>query len=240
MAELDNPYAPPGDDDEPPSTSSERPVHVPSGGLAVALRVLLGIDAVILLVECWTLVDQLGLLERMAAGEMVTMAEATANDELVNLVSLLWLLALIPSVILWCMWQQRTSTNLRACGATNMRFGPKAWGWFFCPFINLWRPVAVISELWRVAPRSDHQDPPAALLMAWWIPWLLGNMLSRISNSKMKEADESIALMIGSTEFAIASATAMAVAALAALMLVTRLQARARAAELNLVPAAPA
>lgn len=232
--EVGNPYAPPGID-EPPQVAPHG-FELPSEGVAVALRVLLGIAVALLLIGVGSLVMQLELLGRGARGEYISFEEGAINDRRVGLATGGFLLTMLASGVVWCVWQSRISRSvqLRAPGGAPMRFGPHAWGWFFCPVVNLWRPLAVLTEIWESSPlpssarvgelvRAD--SPPNWLMAAWWIPWLVASLLLRVASRIMGEQDGIDDLITGS-QLQLGAYALYAVAGVFAIVLVTLLQRR--------------
>ena len=224
-----NPYAPPSEDEVFQAPAEE--FYKSSEGLAAALRVVLGVNVAVLMISIGVMSMQVELLQRATRGT-ISMAEAETNDLRVLIATSVSLLALVVGGILWCIWQNRTSKNVRALGAENLQFGPNAWGWFFCPVVNLWRPVSVISELWTAASDADSQDdevvPPNWLIGGWWLPWLLGGIISRIA-AKMAEDTSDIGALVTSSQWEMVSDVLIAISGVFAILLVTKLQKRVRA-----------
>lgn len=232
VGDLDNPYnpyAPPTQDEVFQAPVDE--VYKSSEGISVALRVMLGANVALLMISVSVLSMQVELLQR-ATRSPISMAEAEANDQRVLLATSLALLVLIATGILWCVWQNRTNKNLRALGAVDLQFGPNAWGWFFCPVVNLWRPVAVISELWTAASDASSQDeepvPPNWLIGGWWLPWLLGGILSQIAARTATDVND-IGSLVTSSQVELVSDVMTLISGVFAIVLVTKLQKRVRA-----------
>ena len=97
----------------------------------------------------------------------------------------------VPAIA-WLIWQHRAQRNLRALGATDLRFSPGwAVGWWLIPLANVVMPYLTMRELWKAS------DPQAGavewkmgkktwLLPLWWGAWLgrlftsqVGNVVSR-------------------------------------------------------------
>jgi hypothetical protein len=124
----------------------------------------------------------------------------------------------LATVITWIVWQNRTSHNARALGTDFMQFGPNAWGWFFCPIINLYRPLAVVRELWQVNDPTSSADEPG-FFGAWWVTWVIGSILSNIS-ARMLKVDSSIDELILGIQFDMAANVMLIVAAIFAIKVV--------------------
>jgi heme/copper-type cytochrome/quinol oxidase subunit 2 len=225
---MANPYAPPSVDENP--SLGELPDYRPTQALSLAVRVLLGLTIVVLVLGLGHGYLQLDLFGRIKQGRNFTVAEAEASDLQAAMQAGLYLLVLLATVITWIVWQTRTSKNARALGAEYMEFGPNAWGWFFCPFINLFRPLAVVQELWRVNdPKSSHEAPSYFLL--WWIPWVIGSILGNVS-ARMADEDADVDELILSIQLDMAAGVFLIVAGIFAIKVVAEIhrreQARAR------------
>lgn len=93
----------------------------------------------------------------------------------------LWMIpiALVVTLVtgvLVLTWTHRASYNVRALGATGLKFTP-GWsvGWYFIPIANLWKPLQAMTETWRasVNPREWRRQAGSALLWCWWSFWIL-------------------------------------------------------------------
>lgn len=77
---------------------------------------------------------------------------------------------------LFLPWLYHVRVNVRALGARRLRFR-REWTWlgFLMPGLNLWRPVQVLSEVWRGSdPSTDdplawQRRPTPWLVWVWWI-----------------------------------------------------------------------
>jgi hypothetical protein len=228
-----NPYAPPSVD-EAQAVSIEAFSYESAGPLAMALRCLLGAWVPVSVVSLVIMSGQLDLLERMASGGAWTMDEATSNDEQVATLAVVNLLLLLVTGIVWFVWQARTSKNVRALGAEFMEFGPHAWGWFFCPILNLWRPLQVLRELWRVAnPNAKSAsgwaaEPAPPVFSIWWGTWIIGGIAAQIS-FRMVRSDSDLDTLILSTQLDMFADAANIIAAIAAIFVVTQIHRRVEA-----------
>lgn len=232
MANALNPYAPPSAD-EVFAVEDQGFTFSPSNGLAAALCWLLGFSVALNLVESAALVMQIELLDRMHSGGSWTMPEVTANDARIGNLAILAFVLLIATGVVWFLWQARTSKNARALGAEFMEFGPNAWGWFFCPVVNLWRPLNVISELWRVtAPeqgkareRGDFSPLVApSWFMGWWLPWIGAGFVTQASAFLARDPDT----MQASGQFEVAANILVMIAGVFAIRMVRLINQRER------------
>ena len=182
MSDPQNPYAPPTAD-EVIAIDHGGFSYESAAGSAGALKVLLGICLITAAVGLVSSGLQIGLLGRMDGGGDWTMDEAKANDFREGSIAIIHALTVLIAGVVWFVWQSRTSKNVRALGAENMEFGPNAWGWFFCPIINLWRPLQVMRELWVVSapePSGDSLTQPAVFNL-WWAGWIASGVLTQVS-----------------------------------------------------------
>jgi hypothetical protein len=233
MVNSANPYAPPTAAAEAlPPVSADGFVYEPTPSLNLALLVLLGATSLAFVVGAWSLFDQADLLQRAKSGAVISIAEANANDSRVSLIAGIWLLLFLSTVVVWCVWQNRTSKNVRALGAVYMQYGPNAWGWFFCPFINLWRPMQVIGELWNAAaidaPGKQlwrQPEPPSAVVGIWWLCFIVGNMISRFADRNLEKENDLDALITGSQWLGVAWSV-LAVSGVFAIIYLAMLQER--------------
>jgi len=101
------------------------------------------------------------------------------------------------------LWIYQAHANLPALGAKYLKYSPPwAVGWFFIPIFNLFRPVQVIEEIWKASdPDVIDKDglawvgtPMSALVVVWWILFLVGMVWWRIALHYAAEATTSSAL----------------------------------------------
>lgn len=219
---MANPYAPPA--------AVESPVALDIRGyrdtrtLSVAVRALLGANIAVSVLTIVFSFGQLDLFERIERGAF-TIAEAEASDAQAAAITSLFLLTFLANAIVWIIWQERTSHNARALGTEFMQFGPKAWGWFFCPIINLYRPLAVVRELWQVNGRDSSEEP--GFFGVWWVTWIIGSILGNVATNMVTE-DADIDQLVLSVEFSIASEVIMIVSAIFAVKVVAEVHRRER------------
>ena len=124
-------------------------------------------------------------------------------------------LSLVLSIIFVGMWIHRAHANLFAAGLSELEYSP-GWsvGWFFVPFLNLFKPYDAMRELWHATLRDtvDRFDAPGPTeLKTWWGLWLAGNIASNVSQRLQASADADV-LLVG-TVIAAAGSLALAGAA---------------------------
>ena len=127
---------------------------------------------------------------RTYGSELVTQDDLDTTDLREGIVALLTLIAFVVAVVTFIRWFRRAYLNLRALGATNLRF-PTAWtiaAWFV-PIWNLFRPKQIANDIWRgsdpdvrpdQAPHWEGADVPA-LFQWWWGFYLVSTWLENVS-----------------------------------------------------------
>lgn len=104
--------------------------------------------------------------------------------------SLVWVLAYFVAGFLTLKWYYRATQNAHALTA-GVENSPAwaLWG-FVVPFISLWKPYGVTSELWRSSLAPDRwkglRDPVA--MRWWWGLVLAGSLALSASNFMSKSA----------------------------------------------------
>jgi hypothetical protein len=149
-------------------------------GLSNALRILLWLSFVMAVLSLISAAMQAELLGR----GRYTMEEARANDLRERIISFSHVgLYLITAIVFGC-WIVRANKNVRSFGASDLPITPGwALGYFFVPFINLWRPYQAMRDLWRASrnPAAWQTVAPNTVLPLWWILWLTMNMIGQMS-----------------------------------------------------------
>lgn len=134
-----------------------------------------------------------------------------------GLIALVFLPIFIFTVVTFLMWLYRTHTNLPALRSDSTEFTPGwAVGWWFIPFANLVKPYQAVRNVWSESdPEVSAEDKnflssvqagAPGFIMVWWGVWILGNIVSNISNRIdifAKPELQSIAATIGSIESAV-------------------------------------
>ena len=85
-------------------------------------------------------------------------------------------LVYVATTVLFGVWIYRAARNLRALGASNLRFGPgMAVGSYFIPILNLFMPFQAMKEIWNASrtPLSKNLRAGNSLLTMWWTLWLI-------------------------------------------------------------------
>lgn len=135
--------------------------------LSAMLLVLGGLSAA-------ELVLQLTELYTLQNIDSVT-GQRTAIDSLLQGVASFYLLAFVPTVVLFLSWFYRAYLNLEP---SERRWRPK-WairGWFI-PVGNLVIPFQIANDIWRSGRQKGRPNAPATIA-GWWFSWLGSGVLS--------------------------------------------------------------
>lgn len=167
---------------------------------AAALRILLPAFVVTRLVVAFC--DASGLLKESATGDAADIA---------GVMALLFLIVFPACAVLTAMWLHKANANLRAAGI-DMAFTPNgAWGWYFVPIANLFKPYQAMREIWNESHRTPDSfagDGPT-LLNVWWGCWVIGNILSNLSFRMSSLAPEGSFVVVNAVEAVVICAAAL-------------------------------
>ncbi|WP_288799258.1 DUF4328 domain-containing protein [Arsenicicoccus cauae] len=239
---------PPGHE---PGTSHHSSSHQPQGWFAAppwgppldrsfrtlgtAITVLIGLVGLLELAQLAGGVRMLRLLGEVGSGREGLDADLDAADRLTLQLLLPYLLLLLAAGVCWLVWQHRLATSTRV-DRREVRRSP---GWhvgsWFIPVANLWFPYQNVSDLDRGLGHFSGRErrPP---LLAWWVLWLLGIVVSRVAAATGSTADdhleagridEAVSLMSTSVTIELVGNVLGAVSALLAILVVSNLTQRA-------------
>lgn len=169
---------------------------------------------------------QLDLLKSLQAGTAISDAEANQNDMRHLGIIAVSMMAYLGCVITFIMWFRRAYYNLhqRVSGLAYSD-GWAAGGWFV-PFLNLARPVQIMSEMARetqnLLVREKLMEPKKALgflVPTWWTLWLLDRIVANgferaMTNEKNMETLEGIISQTNASLYASFSSIPLAVVAI--------------------------
>lgn len=128
---------------------------------------------------------QLNLLTAVSQGAFISETQATQNDVREGIVGLLVALVRIGCIITFIMWFRRAYYNLHQ-KVDNLAYGEgwAAGGWFV-PFLNLARPVQIMSEMARETKELltgekliEPRNTLSILIPIWWTLWLLSGIVN--------------------------------------------------------------
>ncbi|PYT00103.1 MAG: hypothetical protein DMF63_09045 [Acidobacteria bacterium] len=141
-----------------------------------------------------------------------------------GLIFLLTFVALILSGILFLIWLYRAHSNLESLQGRNLEFTPGwAVGYWFVPFVNLYKPFQVVREVWWESnPEIDeeHSFLSESLRTAptymgiWWAMWIISNIADNVA-SRVYDPDTMDNIEISGIVFIVSSVISIAAALLA-------------------------
>jgi len=148
-------------------------------------------------------------------------------------VALLQLFVFIATMAAFLLWLHRAYRNLPALGAVKLDTTPGwAVGYFFIPFVNLFKPFQVVKEIWREStPGMETQTSfgggysrtgTPALVGWWWAFWIIANVALRVSDRAVTTAGTIEGMLLASW-VTIASDALFIVAAALAILVVKRI-----------------
>lgn len=132
---------------------------------------------------------QLVLLTDARSGVLVTEAEGIQNDMREAIIAILMMLVRIGCIITFIMWFRRAYYNLHQ-KVDHLSFGEgwAAGGWFV-PFLNLGRPVQIMSEMARETKDLlvgekliESRNTLSILIPVWWTLWLISGITNYYVN----------------------------------------------------------
>lgn len=140
---------------------------------------------------------QLNLIKELEQGLFVSDERIEANDLREFGATLFFLLTFVVSVVAWCRWKSLAYRSIEALGHPPKHGHRWAAGSYFVPFVNLYRPFAIMKELWMSGEETDADPftPAPAIMVTWWIVWLGHNMLDQVI-FRMQDAETLEALTL--------------------------------------------
>lgn len=149
-------------------------VQLVFGALILASVAAIGLDGA-----------EIELMDRVAAGQVVTTTELEANERRQAAVGILLIGLWIASAVVFIRWFSAAYRNLGAFGlAPRFKTGWAIGSWFV-PFLNLWRPKQIANDIWRGSDPElpSHVDPWSrpvpTVLGLWWAAWVIGLFVGR-------------------------------------------------------------
>jgi hypothetical protein len=206
----------------------------PGGGLALAVKTLLGLNLLLSAALLGSEYLQYNLATRLVARAAVPDAEIESNDARQMAIGIAHFLVFVVSAIVFVVWFYRAHANLAALGARELTY-TSGWaaGCWFVPILNLFRPVQIAQEIWRnsdpdaVRGKYIHVETSASsgLIGLWWAASITSNIISNIS-MRMSWAVTSPESLQSATAAGMAAEVASIIAALLTLAVVSTIDAR--------------
>jgi hypothetical protein len=196
---------------------------------AVASQLTLGFSLAATIVALVLFVRGIGLVDGLDAGT-VSDSEILSFESQTAQASGLILLSTLLSAIAFLAWLSRSVENAPLLGLGTPPASPRwAIGWWFVPIMSFWKPFGVVRDLYV---RLGGAAAPVGLVSAWWLTWIAGLILDRVSGVMVDRASTLDAVR-SVFVLGIVAELSLAGAAILAILLVRRMQgwADARAAQ---------
>lgn len=122
--------------------------------------------------------------------------EALQRSE--GLLRLIWIPSYLAMAIAFLTWIHRAHRNLPSLGAQDLEFSPRgAVGWYFFPFLNLFKPYQVMREISNasdsrylaVSGSAWRGQNATTSVRLWWASFLVANVLSSAAGRAEEFAD---------------------------------------------------
>ena len=162
--------------------------HRPISTLSRTLVVLLAIGGAL-----GAMGALLGLVQGIAFPELAGLEEPQTGSQTAMMVgvacqALVYLFVYIATFIVFAMFTHRSCYNAHALGARGMEFTPGwAVGWYFIPFLNLFKPYKAVQEMYQALdPEAGSDDwrllgSVPGFVGWWWAAWIVSNVLGGIT-----------------------------------------------------------
>jgi hypothetical protein len=162
------------------------------------------------------------LMDQIIAGEEVTDAEATANDNRQATIGLVQLALFVAAAVVFIRWMSAAYRNVDVVARAERRYS-HGWaiGSWFVPFMNLFRPKQIINDIWRAGGRDVSDAQPGWLLLAWWLLFLLSSWIVNAAARSYLNADTAEEVKTGTILYLVSDAMSV-VCAILAIVIVRR------------------
>jgi uncharacterized protein DUF4328 len=152
--------------------------YVPLDGRRQAVVIVFVAIAVVSALAVLSDILEIRLMDRVVAGEPVTEADATSNDNRQGLVGIVQFVVLVAGAIAFIRWLHAAYKNVDVVDRPQRRYG-HGWaiGSWFVPFLNLWRPKQIVNDVWRAGGKGE----PGELLLMWWLAFVVSNFVANIA-----------------------------------------------------------
>jgi hypothetical protein len=190
--------------------------YIPLRGRAQAVTVVFVITAVVCAVAVFSDALEWRLMDRIIAGEEVTDAEATANDNRQGTIGLVQLVLVIAAAVVFIRWMHAAYRNIYLVAPGERRYSPGwAIGSWFVPIMNLFRPKQMVNDIWRAGGRDAADAQPGALLLGWWLLWVLSSFIVNFAARSYMRADTAEEIKTGTILYLVSDAMSVVCAILA-------------------------
>ncbi|WP_329485000.1 DUF4328 domain-containing protein [Kitasatospora sp. NBC_01246] len=204
----------------------------PANGLAAALYVLLGLDAVLAAVVVAADVRSDVILGGLLDGsDDVGFDDLDAVISVTDAVNGLTLPLFLATVVVFVIWFHRIRRNadLLMPGGHRHSSGWAVGAWF-TPVVGLWFPWQLTVDCWRASAPLDaegrRRTPSEKVVALWWATWTGSLVVGRVASSMTRQFDptlDDLASLRDAIRVETAGFALRLVAAVAAIMVVNRL-----------------
>ncbi|MFI0911671.1 DUF4328 domain-containing protein [Streptomyces abikoensis] len=156
-------------------------------GVRIALNVLLGVVALLAMLQIAAIGQQRGVIQDILAnghpGSSASDAAVDDADSFADAMTVLSFLGMAATAVLWVIWFRRVRLNAEVFAPGTHRFG-SGWavGSWFTPVVNLWFPKQMANDIYRASAPGGPQSAPKGLLNAWWTLWIAANVLNTVGD----------------------------------------------------------
>lgn len=205
----------------------------PVRALAIATVSALGLTSLAAIALIVPALRQIDVLDRLITDPaLVTEAEVTANDLLINGISTARMGTYVLCAALFLIWIVRARSNAEGFVLIPHR-RDAAWaifGWVV-PVVCFWYPKQIVDDIWSTSQREGlrtgalQTEPRSGLVWAWWVTWLSSLLVGRASDVLANTQDLG-ELKSATWALSLGMALSVAAAVLAALVVlqITKLQ----------------
>jgi hypothetical protein len=178
--------------------------YEPLDGRRQAVNVVFVALVAISIVACVFDILEVRLMDRIIAGDSISDAEATANDNRQAIMGVIQTAAYLAGAIVFIRWLRGAYRNADVVAPGTRRYG-HGWaiGSWFVPILNLWRPKQIVNDVWRAGGYDRPDAEPGGLLVAWWTAFILSGWAANIATRGLFDdqttqdlRDSSIALAV--------------------------------------------
>jgi hypothetical protein len=146
-------------------------------------------------------------LEKEKLGQgFLDQLQALRLEQILQTTSVLLILTGIATFIVFLMWWYSSYCNLDLLQAPGEYSPGWAVGFFFVPFLNLYRPCQIAQEMWKssdpetVGSASAWQaSSGSALITFWWVMEIITRIADRVSAAMSREPAANFDQMLGQT-----------------------------------------
>jgi heme/copper-type cytochrome/quinol oxidase subunit 3 len=164
----------------------------------------------------WSGLLEAQLMDRIINGEQVTDAEATSNDDRQQLFGLVQFGLYIAAAVVFIRWLYGAYQNVSVVAPAEKRYGIGwAIGSWFVPIMNLFRPKQMVNDIGRAGGRDAADAQPGALLLGWWLLWVLSSFIVNFAARSYMRADTAEEIKTGTILYLVSDAMSVVCAILA-------------------------